>query len=94
VDALGERGFDAGLVAHHDAGEGVLGEAGAAVAQARVEELRADALVGAHALADAVDVGAVGLAEVGHLVDEGDLGGEEVVGGVLDHLGAQGTSMM
>ena len=33
------------------------------------------------------DVGADLLADVGDLVDEADLGGEEGVGGVLDHLG-------
>ncbi len=79
VDGLRELDGDALLVSHHDAGESVFGETGAAVAEAGVEELVADALVGAHALTDAVDVGAEGFAEVGHLVDEGDFGGQEVV---------------
>ena len=37
---------------------------------------------------DLDDVGAGLLADVGDLVDEGDLRGQEGVGGELDHLGA------
>ncbi len=33
-----------------------------------------------------VDVGVERLAEVGHLVDEADLGGEQAVGHILGHL--------
>ena len=64
----------------------VLGEAGAAVADAGLQEVRPDALVEAHAVGDRAHVGADLLADVGDLVDEGDLGGQEGVGGVLDHL--------
>ena len=39
------------------------------------------------AAGDVMDVGADLLAEIGHLVDEGDLGGEEGVGRVFDQLG-------
>ena len=66
---------------------GVLREAGAAVAGAGVEELRTDAVVEPHAAGDDLDVGADPLAELRDLVDEGDLGRQEAVGGVLDHLG-------
>ena len=65
----------------------VLGEARAAVAGAGVQEFRADAVVEADAARDVLDVGADLLAQVGDLVDEGDLGREEGVGGVLDQLG-------
>jgi hypothetical protein len=72
-----------------DPGErrGVLGEAGPAVAGAGVEELVPDPAVEAHALRHRLDVGADLFAERRDLVDEGDLGREEGVGGVLDHLG-------
>jgi hypothetical protein len=52
-----------------------------------MQELVADALVHADALGDLLHVGADLLAEVGDLVDEGDLHGEEGVGGVFDQLG-------
>ncbi len=83
------RGDALGL-AHVDRGADVLGEATAAVADAREEEMEADPLVVADAAADVVDVGAVGLAQVGHLVDEADLGRQQAVGDVLGHLGALG----
>ena len=47
----------------------------------------ADAAVVAHAEGDVLDVGADRLAHGGDGVDEGDLRGEERVGGVLDRLG-------
>ena len=52
-----------------------------------MEELAADPAVEPDAAGDVVDVGADLLAEIGDLVDEGDLGREEAVGGVLDQLG-------
>ena len=45
-------------------------------------------VVEAHAAGDLGDVGADLLADVGDLVDEGDLRRQEGVGGELDHLGA------
>ena len=65
----------------------VLGEARPAVADAGLQEVRPDAVVEAHALGDGAHVGAHLLAHVGDLVDERDLGGEERVARVLDHLG-------
>src|SRR6266511_2438920 len=65
----------------------VLGEAGAAIAQPRLEERPTDAPVEPHALHDLRHIGAGRLADVGDGVDERDLGGEEGVGGVLDDLG-------
>ena len=65
----------------------ILGEAGAAIAGAGVEELDADAVVEADAARDVLHVGADLLAEVGDLVDEGDLHGEEGIGGILDQFG-------
>ncbi len=52
-----------------------------------VQEFAADAVVQPHAARHFVDVGADLLAQIGDLVDEGDLGGEEGVGGVFDKLG-------
>ena len=67
----------------------VLREAAAAVADARAQEVRADAARrGPSPLGDHADVGAHLLADVGDLVDERDLGRQERVRGVLDHLGA------
>jgi hypothetical protein len=65
----------------------VLREAAAAVADPGVEEARPDPSVVAHALGDQLHVGADPVADLGDLVDEGDLGGQERVRGVLDHLG-------
>ena len=65
----------------------VLGEARAAEARAGMQELAADAAVEADAARHVVHVGADLLAEIGDLVDEGDLGREEGVGRVLDQLG-------
>src|SRR5262245_17468612 len=53
---------------------GILREAGAAEARTRVQELAADAAIEADAAGDVVHVGADLLADVGDLVDEGDLG--------------------
>ena len=52
-----------------------------------MQELRADAVVEADAARHVLHVRAGLLAQVGDLVDEGDLGGEEGVGRVLDELG-------
>ena len=66
----------------------VLREAAAAVADAREQERRADARVGADGAADLVDVGADELAEVRDLVHERDARRQHRVGGVLGQLGA------
>ena len=73
-----------------DEGGGVLREARAAVAGARVQELEPDARVVAHAERDLAHVGVDRLAQVRDRVDEGDLGGEERVRRVLDHLCRRG----
>ena len=51
-----------------------------------MQELRADAVVEADAARDLLHVGADLLAQIGDLVDEGDLGGEKRVGGVFGQL--------
>ena len=84
---LGEEvEVDAELVGDGAEGGDVLGEAGTSVADAGTEEARADAAVETDAAGDLLDVRAGGLAEVGDGVDEGDLEGQECVGGVLDDL--------
>ena len=65
----------------------VLGEARAAIAGAGMEELGADAVVEADAARHLLHVGADGFAEIGDLVDEGDLHREEGVGGIFDQFG-------
>ena len=65
----------------------VLREARAAEAGAGIEELVADARVGADAAAHLLDVGAERLGEVGELVHERDARREHRVGGVLGELG-------
>ena len=88
---LGEEAeVDAELLGDGAEGGDILGEAGAAVADAGAQETGADAAVQAHAARDLLDVGVGGLAEVGDGVDEGDLQREEGVRGVLDDLGALG----
>ena len=64
-----------------------LGKQEPPIARAGMQELAADAAVEADAARHVVHVGADLLAEIGDLVDEGDLGREEGVGGVLDQLG-------
>ena len=66
---------------------GVLREARTAVPGSRVQELEADAGVVPHAQRDLAHVRVHRFAQVGDGVDEGDLGGEERVRRVLDHLG-------
>ena len=65
----------------------VLGEARAAVADAGLEEFRADPLVQTHAPRDFLDIGAESLADAGNFVDKADLGCQKRVRGVFDHLG-------
>ena len=57
-----------------------------------MKELAADAAVEADALSDVLNVGADLLAQIGDLVDEGDLGGEEGVGRVFDQFGGLDAS--
>ena len=52
-----------------------------------MQEFRADAIVEPDAARDLLHVGADLFGQIGDLVDEGDLGGEEGVGGVFDQLG-------
>ena len=64
----------------------VLREARAAIARAGVQEFAADAVVEADALGDFLHIGANCFAEIGDLVDEGDLHRQKAVAGVLDQL--------
>src|SRR5262245_61946499 len=64
----------------------VFAETGAAPAHAGVQKLRPDATVKTEAAHDLFDVGAHAFADVGDFVRETDLGGEERVGRVFDHL--------
>ncbi len=86
LDRLHERRLEAGAARGVDQRLHVLGEARAAVAGAGIDEMVADALVRADALADHLDVGAEPLGEAGDLVHEADLGREHAVGGVFRQL--------
>ena len=86
-DALEQIEVVAGVLGDANEGAGVFREATPAPAWARLEELEADAAVVAHAQHDLAHVGAHGLAQVGHGVDERHLGGQEGVRRVLDGLG-------
>src|SRR5881392_3216317 len=66
----------------------ILWEATTPVSDPGAQEGGADALVETHAARHFGDAGSDLLADVGYLVDEGDLGREEGIGGELDHLGA------
>jgi hypothetical protein len=52
-----------------------------------MQELAADAAVEPDAAGDVLNIGAHRLAQIGDLVDEGDLGREKGVGGVFDQFG-------
>ena len=52
-----------------------------------MKEFAADPAVEPDAAGDVLDVGADRLAQIGHLVDEGDLGREKGIGRVFDQLG-------
>ena len=83
---LDDAQLDVVILRDLDQRAGVLGEARAAEAGAGMQELRADAVVEPDAARDLLHVGADLFGEVGDLVDEGDLGREERVGGVFDQL--------
>ena len=63
-DGVEDLELVADLAPRADGGAQILGEAAAAEARPREQELRADARVGAHALAHLLDVGAEQLAQV------------------------------
>jgi hypothetical protein len=70
-----------------DHGQGVLGEATAAVAGAGMQEFAADAAIETDAAGDIVHVGTHTLAHVGHFVNESDFHGEKGIGRVFDQFG-------
>ena len=76
----------AGLLGVRTSASVSLGKQLPPIARAGMQELAADAAVQPDAARDFLDVGADLLAQVGDLVDEGDLGREEAVGRVLDQL--------
>ena len=71
---------------HELQGPDILGEARSAKTQAGVQEAAPNAGVQAHSLRHLSDIGSQLLANGGHLVDKRDLGRQESVRRVLDHL--------
>ncbi len=65
----------------------VLRKAGTSVADTSIKKGHADPGIRPHAEPDIHDVRPGPVADFGHLVDEGDLGRQEGVGGVLRELG-------
>jgi len=82
--------FEGGTELATDGDEGfdVFGEAGAAVAEAGVEEIATDAFIHADAIGDHFDIGAAGFADGGDGIDVANFEGEEGIGGVFDEFGA------
>ena len=75
VDASVEKGLD------------ILGEAGAAITTASIEELRANACIGAYALTYCIDIGPYVFAEVGDVVHKRDARSEHGISRIFGHLG-------
>ncbi len=76
-----------GLLGGADQRLAVLWETRSAKARAGMQEFAADPAVEPDAAGDILNVGPHRLAQIGHLVDEGDLRGEEGVGRIFDQLG-------
>ncbi len=81
----------AAFFGHGAKGEQIFWKTGAAIADAGIEKSRADARVGADAVADLLHVGADGFADGCDRVDEGNLHGEKCVRGVLDEFRTLGA---
>src|SRR5262249_37413039 len=79
---------DAELFTRANEGAKVLREAATAEAEARIEEVIADAVIGAERDTHVLHVAAGRVAEARYLVHEGDARGEERVGRVLDDFRA------
>ena len=86
-DFLKEREGNSEVLADGDEGGDVFRKAGAAVADAGVEEIAANALVRANAVGDFFDIRAAGFADAGDGVDVGNLKGQKGIRRVLDEFG-------
>jgi hypothetical protein len=70
-----------------DEGSYILGKARAAKSRPRVEEFRPNSFVESNAPRNFLHIGAEFFSQIGDLVDEGDLGGEQCISCVLDKFG-------
>src|SRR5262249_48503828 len=84
---LAARQPPAGLARGAHQGAAVLGKARAAKTRPGMQKLAADATVEPDAAGDVLDIAAHPFAQIGDLVDKGDLGGEKGVGRVFDQFG-------
>ena len=66
-----------------DQGADVFGKTTAAIASTWVNEVVANALIAAYALAHRLDVRAHQFGDIGHFIHETDLGGQHAVGSVF-----------
>ena len=85
---LEQMGREADFRCRVDQGAQVLGEAGPTEPDAGIDEIEADAGIGADAAPDLLDVGPQPIGQIGHLVHEADLGGQHGVRRVFGQLGA------
>ena len=74
------------VLGHGDEGAQIFRQAGATEAEARVHEIAADPVIQADAPRNRRDIDAKRLAQIGHNIDERDLGGEEGVRRLLDEF--------
>ena len=91
VDLLGffeHVEIDAGMFGEADKSLNVLGQAEAAEAKSRIQELAADARIEPHGVDNFLNIGSDSFTQVGNHVGVGNFQGEERVGGVLDEFGA------
>ena len=86
-DGIQNARVQALFLGHVGQGLDILGKARTTPAQAGIQEMAADARVIAHAGRDFLHIRADAFAQVSQFVHEGDLGRQEGIGGVLDHLG-------
>ena len=85
--SLDDAQIDVVILRRLDESTRVLREARASETRTRVQKFRANAIVEPNAARDLLDIGADFLRQIGDLVDEGDLGGEESIGRIFDQFG-------
>src|SRR5439155_11358448 len=86
LDLFEEVDLDAIVLGDGDERAQVFGQAGAAKAEASIHKMAADPVIQTDAPGYRRDIDAERFAQIGHHVDERDLGGEKGVGRLLDEF--------
>src|SRR5205823_707658 len=86
LDLLEQIDVDAVIFGDGDERAQILGQAGAAEAEASVHKMAADSVIQTDAPGYRRDIDAKRFAQIGHHVDERDLGGEESIRRLLDEF--------